>query len=87
MQQEGHLSRHNVSTPVAETWTEVPETRPWMKVPEAARYFRIPRSRMYDLIQKGELPAVRIGQRSIRVDLRECERVLAEKRRIYPGLT
>lgn len=54
----------------------------WMKVPEAARYFGIPRSRMYDLIQKGELPAVRIGQRSIRVSVPEVEKFLSENRRI-----
>jgi excisionase family DNA binding protein len=57
----------------------------WMRVPEAAAYFRVPRSRMYDLIQKGELPAVRIGERSIRVNRKEVERFLAEDRRIDPG--
>ena len=30
----------------------------WMRVPEAATYFQVPRSRMYDLIQRGQLPAV-----------------------------
>jgi excisionase family DNA binding protein len=39
---------------------------------------------MYDLIQKGSLPAVRIGRRSIRVDIREVERFLAENRRVGP---
>jgi excisionase family DNA binding protein len=58
---------------------------PWMRVPEAAAYFRIPRSRMYDLIQSGKLPAVRIGERSIRVNRKEVERFLAENRRIDPG--
>jgi excisionase family DNA binding protein len=57
---------------------------PWMRVPEAAAYFRIPRSRMYDLIQSGKLPAVRIGERSIRVNVRDVERFLAENRRINP---
>lgn len=50
----------------------------WMKVPEAAAYFRIPRSRMYELVQRGELPAVRIGERSIRVNRREVEQFLRE---------
>ncbi len=50
----------------------------WMKVPEAAVYFRIPRSRMYELVQRGELPAVRIGARSIRVNRREVEQFLRE---------
>jgi excisionase family DNA binding protein len=57
----------------------------WMRVPEAAVYFSVPRSRMYDLIQKGELPAVRIGERSIRINRKEVERFLAEDRRINPG--
>lgn len=57
---------------------------PWMRVPEAAAYFRIPRSRMYELIQSGKLPAVRIGKRSIRVNVRDVERFLAENRRINP---
>ena len=55
-----------------------------MKVPEAAEHFRVPRSRMYELIQSGELPAVRIGQRSIRVHREEVERFLIENRRINP---
>ena len=57
----------------------------WMKVPEAADYFRVPRSRMYLLIQNGQLPAVRIGERSIRVNKKEVERFLTENRRIDPG--
>jgi excisionase family DNA binding protein len=50
------------------------EQHEWMKVPEAAAYFRIPRTRMYELIQRGELPAVRIGERSIRINRREMEK-------------
>ena len=61
------------------------EGHEWMKVPEAAEHFRVPRSRMYELIQSGELPAVRIGRRSIRVNRKEVERFLAENRRIDPG--
>jgi excisionase family DNA binding protein len=57
----------------------------WMRVPDAAAYLSLPRSRMYDLIQRGELPAVRIGERSIRVNRKEIERFLAENRRIDPG--
>ena len=57
----------------------------WMKVPEAADYFRVPRSRMYLLIQNGQLPAVRIGERSIRVNRKEVEQFLTENRRIDPG--
>jgi excisionase family DNA binding protein len=56
----------------------------WMKVPEAAAYFRIPRTRMYELIQQGELPAVRIGERSIRLNRREVEQFLKENRSLGP---
>ena len=60
------------------------EGHEWMKVPEAAEHFRVPRSRMYELIQSGQLPAVRIGERSIRVHREEVERFLIENRRINP---
>jgi excisionase family DNA binding protein len=54
----------------------------WLTVPEAAEELRIPRTRCYELIQRGELPAVRIGERSIRVNRAELERFLLESRRI-----
>ena len=54
----------------------------WLTVPEAARELQIPRTRCYELIQRGELPAVRIGERSIRVNRRELELFLLENRRI-----
>ena len=56
----------------------------WMKVPEAARYFSVPRSRMYEMIHNGDLPAVRLGERSIRVNREEAERFLKENRRVFP---
>ncbi len=55
----------------------------WMKVPDAAEYFAVARSRMYELIQSGELPAVRISTRSIRVNRYEVERFLSEHRRVH----
>ena len=58
------------------------KTREWLKVPEVAEQLNIPRSRAYDLIQRGELPAVRIGERSIRVNRAELERYLLGTRRI-----
>ena len=58
------------------------QTDRWMRVPEAARYFNVPRSRMYELIHSGDLPAVRIGERSIRVNREEAEQFLRENRRI-----
>jgi excisionase family DNA binding protein len=54
----------------------------WLTVPEAAEELRIPRSRCYELIQRGELPAVRLGERSIRVNRQELEQFLLESRRI-----
>ena len=69
--------------------SQAPETRAneepdkiWLTVPEAAAELRIPRTRCYELIQRGELPAVRIGERSIRVNRAELERFLLESRRI-----
>jgi excisionase family DNA binding protein len=58
------------------------EEKSWLKVPEAAEELGIPRTRCYELIQRGELPAVRIGERSIRVNRRELERFLLETRRV-----
>lgn len=54
--------------------------REWMKVPEAAELLGIPRTRMYELVSRGEVPAVRIGERSIRINRRELERFLIEDR-------
>lgn len=56
--------------------------REWMKVPEAAELLGVPRSRMYDLVSRGEIPAVRIGERSIRINRRELERFLVEDRAV-----
>jgi excisionase family DNA binding protein len=56
--------------------------REWLKVPEVAKELNIARSRAYELIANGELPAVRIGERSIRVNRRELERFLLESRRV-----
>ncbi len=56
--------------------------RAWLTVPEAAEELRIPRTRCYELIQRGELPAVRIGERSIRVNRAELEQFLLDSRRV-----
>jgi excisionase family DNA binding protein len=58
------------------------ERNEWLTVPEAAQELRIPRTRCYELIQRGDLPAVRIGERSIRVNRRELERFLLQSRRV-----
>ncbi len=57
----------------------------WLKVPEVAKELRVPRSRAYELVAKGELPAVRIGERTIRVHRAELEKFLLETRRIVAG--
>ena len=54
----------------------------WLTVPEIAERLRIPRNRCYALVASGELPEVRIGRRSIRVNKRELERFLLEERRV-----
>jgi len=61
---------------------ETKETREWLRVPEAAQLLGLPRTRTYELIQRGELPAVRIGERSIRVHRGELEKFLLEQRRV-----
>lgn len=58
------------------------KTREWLTVPEAAEELGIPRSRAYDLCARGHLPAVRIGERTIRVNRNELERFLLETRRV-----
>jgi excisionase family DNA binding protein len=57
----------------------------WLKVPEVAELLQLPRTRAYELIQRGELPAVRVGERSIRVHRGELERFLLEERRLAVG--
>jgi excisionase family DNA binding protein len=54
----------------------------WLTVPEVAEELRLPRSRCYELIAQGSLPAVRVGERSIRVNRAELERFLLEERRV-----
>lgn len=54
----------------------------WLTVPEVAEELRIPRSRAYELVASGDLPAVRVGQRSIRINRAELERFLLETRRV-----
>jgi excisionase family DNA binding protein len=65
-----------------ETKTQDASERTWLTVPDLAKELNIPRSRAYELIQRGELPAVRVGERSIRVNRRELERFLLETRQV-----
>jgi excisionase family DNA binding protein len=61
---------------------EATEQQSWLTVPDVARELQIPRTRAYTLISEGSLPAVRIGQKSIRVNRRELETFLLEQRRV-----
>lgn len=58
------------------------KTREWLTVPEVAEELRIPRSRAYELVAQGHLPAVRIGERSIRIHRRQLEEFLLESRQV-----
>jgi len=60
-------------------------THEWLTVPEVAEYLRLPRTRAYELIAQGHIPAVRVGERSIRVSRRELEAFLSENRRVVAG--
>ena len=62
--------------------TQSTAERTWLTVPEVAEELHIPRTRAYELIARGELPAVRIGERSIRVNRNELERFLLQNRRV-----
>lgn len=54
----------------------------WLTVSEAAELLDVPKNRAYELIASGDLPAVRVGERSIRVNRRELEGFLLQERRI-----
>lgn len=56
----------------------------WLKVPEVAEELRIARSRAYELVATGKIPSVRIG-RSVRINRRELERWLEDRRQKSPG--
>ena len=56
--------------------TATEATRTWLTVPQVAYELHIPRTRCYELIARGELPAVRIGERSIRINRRQLEEYL-----------
>ena len=56
----------------------------WLTVPELAKELKLPRTRAYELIKRGDLPAVRVGERSIRVNRHDLERYLLEECRVVP---
>lgn len=58
------------------------EDENWLTVKQAARELQIPLTRCYALIAGGEIPAVRVGEKSIRVNRRELEEFLLRERRV-----
>lgn len=57
----------------------------WLTIKDTARELQIPLSRAYMLVQSGDLPAVRVGEKSLRVNRRELEEFLISERRAGPG--
>jgi excisionase family DNA binding protein len=53
------------------------EDRDLVTVPEAARLLRVSTSTVRRLIDRGQLPSYRVGQRSVRLNRRELGRALA----------
>ena len=49
-----------------------------LKVPEIAAILRIPRSRAYALVQRGEIPSFKIGERSVRVHRRALDEYMQQ---------
>jgi excisionase family DNA binding protein len=58
------------------------KSREWLTVPEVAEELRLPRTRAYALIAAGDLPATRVGERSIRVNRKALETYLLETRQV-----
>ncbi len=54
----------------------------WLTVKQAAGELQIPLTRCYSLISNGDLPAVRVGEKSIRVYRKELEEFLLAERRV-----
>jgi excisionase family DNA binding protein len=62
-------------------------TGDWLTVLQAAEALHIAHTRCYELIARGDLPALRLGQRSIRVHKGELEKFLLEDRRVVAQKT
>lgn len=50
-----------------------------LKIPEAAAELAIGRSQLYELISAGEIRAVKIGSRGVRIPAAELDRFVAER--------
>lgn len=51
----------------------------YLKVIEVAKYLGIGRSQAYELIMRGDIPSVRIGERTLRVSLDALEKWASER--------
>jgi excisionase family DNA binding protein len=59
------------------------EEHTWLTVKDTADLLQIPLTRCYELIHAGALPgAVRVGERSIRVNRKQLEQGLLEERAV-----
>lgn len=56
------------------------KAKEFLTVPEVAEILRIPRTRAYELIARNALPATRVSERTIRVNRRELEEHLRQRR-------
>ncbi len=72
----------NTEPSAKEVQLEAKEKRNWLTVKDAARELDVPLSRAYELIHAGHLPAVRLGERTLRVFRPELEKFLLEERRV-----
>jgi excisionase family DNA binding protein len=63
-----------------------PGTRLVVRVAEAARLLDIGRSKCYDLIRRGELPAIRVGK-TVRVPLDALRQWIARQSQAEGGTT
>lgn len=47
---------------------KIPDSRPYISVPEAIALFGIAKSTLYRLIRQGQIPAINLGTRLVRID-------------------
>jgi excisionase family DNA binding protein len=65
---EGRMSRlSNEQNTEQRPWDLASRVAPYVTVNELARYWTISRKHIYKLIEQGNLPAIRLGPRSLRI--------------------
>jgi len=50
----------------------------WLTVPEVAKLLRVSRNYGYEMVERGEIPVVRFGQRTLRVPRVALERMMLD---------